>query len=96
VLIVITYDVNTETKEGRARLRRVANTCQQYGQRVQKSVFECLLGETELVRLRTALLATIDQKRDSLRIYYLSESDRERIESYGQTRLWDFEGPLII
>lgn len=96
MLVVVTYDVNTETRAGRARLRKVAVTCQQYGQRVQKSVFECLIGEPQLIQLRSKLLSTINREQDSLRFYFINESDRTKIESYGQGRLWDFEGPLII
>lgn len=95
-LVLVTYDVNTETAEGRRRLRRVAKACEGFGQRVQKSVFECVVGEKELVLLRARLLDEIDEKADSLRIYHLDERARERTEHYGLGEPVDFEGPLVV
>jgi len=95
MLVLVTYDVNTETAAGRKRLRRVAKVCERFGQRVQKSVFECRVGQRELVRLRAALIDEINASRDSLRLYFINEQDRRRAEAYGQGRVWDFDGPLI-
>jgi CRISPR-associated protein Cas2 len=96
VLVIVAYDVNTETAAGRRRLRKVAQTCMRYGQRVQKSVFECSLGERELTRLRSSLLRQVDLERDNLRFYLMTEAERQRIEAYGRGRVWDYDGPLII
>lgn len=96
MLLVVAYDVNTETPQGKRRLRRVAAVCLAYGQRVQKSVFECVISEKELVKLRARLLKEMDASRDSVRIYFIGEAEREKMEAYGQSRLWDFEGPLVI
>ena len=96
MLYLIAYDVATTTPEGRRRLRNVARTCQDYGQRVQKSVFECLVGPEQWVLLRQALLEIIDPVEDSLRIYPLDENVRRRIEHVGRNEPIDFEGPLII
>ncbi|MEK7766501.1 MAG: CRISPR-associated endonuclease Cas2 [bacterium] len=83
MLLLVTYDVNTETKEGRRRLRRVAQVCKNYGQRVQLSVFECVVGEGQVVRLRAAFLKLIERKTDGLRIHFLDEDARRRVEHYG-------------
>ncbi len=96
MLILITYDVATTTPEGRRRLRRVAVACKNYGQRAQKSVFECIVGPEQWVLLRDALLAIIDPSEDSLRFYHLDETARKRIEHFGVNEPLDFEGPLII
>lgn len=94
--VLLTYDVATTTPAGRRRLRRVARVCQDFGQRVQFSVFECNVGETELVRLRQALLAEIDPTEDSLRLYYLGERSIGRTEHHGQKPTIDFEDALIV
>jgi CRISPR-associated protein Cas2 len=96
MLIVIAYDVNTETKEGQRRLRRVARACEDYGQRVQKSVFECVLRERDWVILKARLLAECDPSKDSLRFYFLDEETRRRTEHHGARPPVDFEGPLIV
>lgn len=96
MLYLIAYDVATTTPEGRRRLRRVARACQDYGQRVQKSIFECLVGPEQWVRLHQALLDIIDPAEDSLRIYPLDENVRRRIEHVGRDEPIDFEGPLIL
>ena len=96
MLYLITYDVSTTSAEGRRRLRRVAQACKDYGQRVQKSVFECLVGPAEWVLLRERLVAIIDPAEDSLRIYPLDENARGRIEHIGLHESLDFEGPLIV
>jgi CRISPR-associated protein Cas2 len=96
MLYLIAYDVATTTAAGRRRLRRAAQACKDYGQRVQKSVFECLVGPPEWVVLRDRLLEIIDLQEDSLRIYPLDESSRSRIEHFGRNEPLDLEGPLIV
>lgn len=96
MMVIITYDVNTETKAGRRRLRRVAQTCEDYGQRVQKSVFECHLGDPEWVVLRARLLGEISDETDSLRFYFLNERDRLQIEHHGQGKPRDPDTPLVV
>lgn len=93
--ILVTYDVNTETKEGRRRLRKVATTCKDFGQRVQYSVFECRVNEAQLENLRARLVGTIVEDEDSLRIYRLHPPREKNIESYGQDSYVSFEDPLI-
>lgn len=92
--LLIVYDVSTSDPQGARRLRRIARACEDYGQRVQKSVFECSVGATEWVQLRTRLLAEISADRDSLRFYFL-ESD-VRIEHHGAGEPWDMDGPLVV
>jgi len=96
MLILVTYDVATATPGGRRRLRRVATACKNYGQRVQKSVFECLVGPEQWVLLREALLELIDPAEDSLRIYPLDEYVRKGIEHHGVKAPLDLDGPLIV
>ncbi len=96
MLVIVAYDVETVTPAGRRRLRRVAQACLDFGQRVQLSVFECHVGDKELVMLRSRLLAEIDPSRDSLRLYQLDEASRERTENYGVQEIRDLEGPLIV
>lgn len=95
MLILVSYDVSTETKSGRKRLREVAKVCQNYGQRVQKSVFECQVDKNTLHKLRNQLLDTYDQQEDSLRIYRIKDPTEENVEEYGKNESIDFEGPLI-
>ena len=96
MLILITYDVATTTPEGRRRLRRIAIACKNYGQRVQKSVFECAVGPEQWALLRAALLEIINPTEDSLRVYPLDETVRRKIEHFGVHEPVDFEGPLIV
>ena len=96
MLVLAAYDVSTETAAGRKRLRRVAKVCKDYGQRVQKSLFECLVGEKELALLRSQLLDEINEQEDSLRLYLLDEVTRERTEHYGLGTPVDLEGPLVV
>lgn len=95
MLIIVTYDVSTETAAGRRRLRRVAKVCESMGQRVQKSVFECQVNEMQYEQLERALLAEIDKQADSLRFYRITEPSELRVKQYGTFRSVDFEGPLI-
>lgn len=96
MLILVTYDVSTETREGRRRLRRVAKACQNYGQRVQKSVFECKVDAATYELLEEALLAEIDETEDNLRLYRLTEPLQKNIKQYGTFKATDFDAPLII
>lgn len=93
--VLITYDVNTETAAGRSRLRRVAKTCEGYGQRVQKSVFECTVSPTTYHRMKARLLNIIDEKQDSIRFYRIPESREKRVEEYGVGNVIDFTAPLL-
>ena len=96
MFVVVAYDVSTETKEGRRRLRRVARACKDYGQRVQKSVFECVLREADWVKLRHRLLQETALAEDSLRFYFLDDAARSKIEHHGIKCPVDLEGPLIV
>jgi len=96
MLVLITYDVNTETSAGRKRLRQVAKTCTNYGQRVQNSVFECNLDATQLVQVRYILLEIINKKTDSLRLYMLGSNYKKKIEHYGAKPSFDVTDPLIV
>ncbi len=92
--ILVTYDVSTVDPEGTRRLRRVARACLDYGQRVQKSVFECVVGGTDWAVFRARLLDEIDADKDSLRFYHLSSDTR--IEHHGVKEPIDLEGPLVL
>ncbi len=94
-MVLITYDVNTETAEGKTRLRRVAKQCVNYGTRVQNSVFECLLDKAQCVALKSILTNIIDEELDSLRFYYLGNNHRTKIEHVGVNKGIDVEKPLI-
>ena len=96
MVVVVAYDVKTESPAGRRRLRRVAQTCENYGQRVQKSLFECLVSGADWVLLRHRLLAEFSEKEDNLRFYFLDQTARDRVEHHGQGRPVDLTGPLII
>jgi CRISPR-associated protein Cas2 len=96
MLILVTYDVSTETSAGRRRLRRVAKVCQDYGQRVQKSVFECKVDKTTYELLEQRLLDEIDRQEDNLRLYRLSEPLEEHIKEFGLFRAVDFDAPLVV
>ena len=94
--ILVTYDVSTETTEGRRRLRRVAKLCEAYGQRVQKSVFECILNAGQLEELRHRLLLEVEIKEDSLRIYRLREPRDRYLQIIGQQPMFDLRDPLVL
>lgn len=96
MLIIVAYDVSTETREGRRRLRRVAKICEGIGQRVQKSVFECQVDLMQYEELERRLLAEIDEKEDNLRLYRLTEPVELHVKEYGNFKAVDFEGPLIV
>lgn len=95
MMVLITYDVNTETKAGEKRLRKVAKRCQDYGQRVQNSVFECLIDAAQLKQLKHDLVKLIEPEKDSLRFYYLGNEWHNRVEHFGAKVSLDLEGPLI-
>lgn len=93
---LVSYDVNTETSDGERRLRKVAKTCEAFGQRVQKSVFECILDESDFERLEVALLKVIDTQTDSVRIYRLPHSRHRFLRVLGRDLEHDLHGPLIL
>lgn len=95
MLMLVTYDVNTETAMGRRRLRRVARACLDYGQRVQQSVFECEVDPAQWATLRARLLGEIDPDIDSLRFYRLGAEGKRRVEHVGAKPSLDLDGPLI-
>jgi CRISPR-associated protein Cas2 len=95
MMVLVTYDVSTETPEGRTRLRRVAKTCEDYGQRVQKSVFECLVDPAQWVVLRQQLVERADPQEDSLRFYFLGANWKPRVEHVGAKPGYDPEGLLV-
>lgn len=96
MLIIVCYDVNTETRQGRRRLRRVAKACERVGQRVQKSVFECQVDLPAFEELERRLLTEIDLDQDCLRLYRLPGSRGAEVREYGRFKAVDFEAPLVI
>ena len=96
MLILVSYDVSTETSAGRRRLRRVAKTCLNYGQRVQKSVFECKVDAATYELLQAALLNEISLVEDNLRIYRLTEPLSKNVQEFGKFRATDFDAPLML
>lgn len=96
MLVLITYDVNTEDAAGRKRLRQIAKQCVNYGQRVQCSVFECLLDPAQYKTLQAKLCAIMDPQRDSLRFYQLGDRYANKIEHFGCKNTYFPEGPLIL
>ena len=96
MLLLITYDVNTETATGRKRLAKIAKICCNYGQRVQNSVFECDLDASQMVIVKEQLLSAMNGERDSIRIYHLGNKYSSKIEQYGNKESYDPEGDLIL
>lgn len=96
MLVLITYDVNTETPEGKKRLRKVAKQCVNYGQRVQNSVFECILDAALCKQVQHKLELLIDKDKDSLRFYYLGNQYKNKVEHIGAKTSFDVTDPLII
>ena len=96
MLILITYDVSTETVAGKKRLRKVAKQCVNYGQRVQNSVFECVLDAAKCREVQHILEQLIDKDKDSLRFYYLGNNYQSKVEHVGAKPSFDVEGTLIL
>lgn len=95
MMTLVSYDVSTTDNKGKTRLRKVSKECQNYGQRVQNSVFEIDVDYGTFLKVKDKLLKIIDQKHDSLRIYYLSNNWKHRVEHYGTKETYDPEGVLI-
>lgn len=96
ILVLITYDVSTQDAAGKKRLRKVAKECVNYGQRVQNSVFECMLDASQLLILKDSLLSMIDEKEDSQRFYYLGNKYQTKVEHFGIKSSYEPEGVLMI
>ena len=95
MFVLVTYDVNTEDAKGQRRLRNIAKICQNWGQRVQYSVFECIVDPAQWAGARARLVETMDQEKDSLRFYYLGANWKRRVEHVGAKPSLDQEGPLV-
>lgn len=96
MLVLVCYDVSTETKAGRRRLRRVAKVCESTGQRVQKSVFECQVTLAEFESLERRLLAEVNLVEDCLRLYRIPETRGAEVREHGVFKAVDFDGPLVL
>lgn len=95
-MVLVTYDVKTDTRDGARRLRQVAKVCKNHGQRVQYSVFECLLDPAQWTSLKQQLIDIIDESEDSLRFYFLGANWQRRVEHIGAKAAYDPQGPLIV
>lgn len=96
ILVLVTYDVSTQDAEGRKRLRKVAKECVNYGQRVQNSVFECILDASQLLLFKDKLVSIINEQEDSLRFYYLGNKYKTKVEHFGIKTSYEAEGVLMI
>ena len=96
MLVLITYDVSTQDGAGKTRLRKVAKECVNYGQRVQNSVFECIVDTSQALRLKNSLLSLINKEQDSLRFYYLGNKYETKVEHFGTKATYEAEGVLIV
>lgn len=96
MLVLITYDVSTQDKAGKTRLRKVARECVNCGQRVQNSVFECIVDSSQMLLLKDKLLSLIDEKQDSLRFYYLGNNYQTKVEHFGAKESYEAEGVLMV
>ncbi|MDR3176083.1 MAG: CRISPR-associated endonuclease Cas2 [Desulfovibrio sp.] len=96
MLVLVCYDVNTQSPQGRKRLRHVARHCENWGQRVQFSVFECLVDPAQWIALRAKLVATIDEEHDSLRFYFLGANWSKRLEHIGAKKAFNMEGTMMV
>ena len=96
MMVLITYDVNTEDYDGKRRLRKIAKQCVNYGQRVQNSVFECILDAAQCKALQHKLVTIMDPEKDSLRFYYLGNKYETKIEHFGAKASYEAEGVLMI
>ena len=95
LLVLVTYDVRTTTIDGRRRLQKVAKICQDYGQRVQNSVFECVVDGKQFAQMKSKLKGVVNAEEDSLRFYRLGNYYKEKVEHIGTKAVLDLEGPLI-
>ena len=95
MLALVTYDVSVSDKAGRTRLRKVSKVCQNYGQRVQNSVFECIGDNTQLTELKIKLLEIIDTNEDSLRVYNIGNNHKNKVEHFGTKKAMDLEDVLL-
>jgi CRISPR-associated protein Cas2 len=95
LLVLITYDVSTVTAAGQKRLRKVSKICQNHGQRVQNSVFECIVDAAQFTTIKIELESIIDEEQDSLRFYRLGNNYKTKVEHIGVRESIDLEGPLI-
>lgn len=96
MMVVVSYDVSTTTLSGKKRLKKVANTCLDFGIRAQNSVFECIVEPAAWEILKNELLSIYNAEEDSLRFYYLGSNYKRRMESYGKSKNLDIEGSLIL
>lgn len=96
MMVLVSYDVNTQDAGGRKRLRHIAKACENWGQRVQFSVFECMVDPAQWAALRARLLASMDEEKDSLRFYFLGANWRKRVEHVGAKAGYDPQGPLVL
>jgi len=96
MMVLVAYDVETQDKSGQRRLRRVAKLCRNFGQRVQFSVFECLVDPAQWISLRSRLMAEIDPEKDSLRFYFLGANWQKRLEHVGAKPGYDPQGPMVL
>lgn len=96
MLVLITYDVNTEDAAGKGRLRKIAKQCVNYGQRVQNSVFECILDNGQALKLKHKLCELMDEDKDSLRFYYLGNNYQTKVEHFGAKPSYEAEGVLMV
>ena len=96
MLVLITYDVSTKDVAARKRLRKVAKECVNYGQRVQNSVFECILDASQLLKLKDKLLSIMDEEEDSIRFYNIGNKYQTKIEHFGVKESYEAEGVLIV
>jgi len=96
MMVLVTYDVSTETPEGRRRLTKMAKQCKNFGQRVQKSVFECTVDELHFEKMVRTLVKVMDKEEDSLRIYHLVEPVEKHVQIFGWNKKVDFDKPLVI
>lgn len=95
-MVLVSYDVVVTSPGGKTRLRRVAKECQNYGQRVQYSVFECVVDPAQWTKLKNKLESVIDREQDSLRYYFLGSNYKKRVEHVGAKATLDIEGPIIV
>ncbi len=95
MMVLVSYDVSTQDASGRRRLRRIAKLCENYGQRVQFSVFECLVDPAQWTCLRARLISEMEEEEDSLRFYFLGKNWKRRVEHIGAKEALDPEGPLL-